>query len=127
VKNEGDYRLSTNMTVEDLILKADGFKEGAYEYMAVVFRMNNEKVKAMFCRIVYEIELSKDYFKTIDKPKSNFVLQDKDHVVIRKSPYYQRALEKLRFPEKSNFRVLCFVDSNMKRCGFDRKRRRTDR
>jgi polysaccharide biosynthesis/export protein len=89
VKNEGIYRLSTNMTVEDLILKAHGFKEGAFEFMAIVFRMNNSENKSDSLSHVYEVKLSRDYFKKSENTKSNFLLRDNDHIVVRKSPYFR--------------------------------------
>ena len=89
VKNEGLYKLSTNMTIEDLILKANGFREGAYEYKAVVFRMNQVERSSDSLSQVYEIELTKDFLKKGEISKSNFILRDNDHVVIRRSPYYR--------------------------------------
>lgn len=89
VKNEGEYKLSTNMTVEDLILKANGFKEGAYQYKAVVFRMNSQESESDLLSLVYEVDLPKDYLKKGEIKKSNFMLMDNDHVVIRRSPYYR--------------------------------------
>lgn len=89
VKNEGEYRLSTNMTVEDLIIKAHGFKEGAYEFMAVVFRMNNIENESDSLSQVYEVTLTKDFLKKGEISKSNFILRDNDHVVIRKNPFYR--------------------------------------
>jgi len=77
------------MTVEDLILKAHGFKEGAYEFMAVVFRMNNTENSSDSLSQVYEVKLTKDFLKSGEITKSNFVLRDNDHVVVRKSPYYR--------------------------------------
>lgn len=89
VKNEGEYKLTENMKVEDLILKADGFKLGAYEYKAVVFRMNTSQDENSPLSIVHEVKLAEDYFKKSDSNKSDFVLKNKDHVVIRRSPYYR--------------------------------------
>ncbi len=101
VKNEGEYRLSENMTVEDLILKAHGFREGAFEYKAIVFRMNNSE-KDNSLSVVHEVRLSKDYFKHDNIPKSEFYLQDNDHVVIRKDPYY-RTLRKITLTGEVKF------------------------
>lgn len=89
VKKEGEYKLSTNMTIEDLILKAHGFREGAYEYKAVVFRMNSYEGPSDSLSQVYEISLTKDYLKKGELTKSNFILRNNDHVVIRKSPYFR--------------------------------------
>jgi len=89
VKNEGEYKLSSDMTIEDLILKANGFREGAYEYKAIVFRMNTFTGLSDSLSQVYEVELNKDFLKNRDIAKSNFILKDNDHIVIRRSPYFR--------------------------------------
>lgn len=82
IREEGEYNLSTNMTVQDLILAANGFKEGAYKDKADVFR----KVKESdLLSQVYHVDLNKDLF-SVEKNNGEFFLQDKDHVVIRKDP-----------------------------------------
>ncbi|MBN2789763.1 MAG: SLBB domain-containing protein [Candidatus Delongbacteria bacterium] len=83
VKEEGTYPMSSNMTVEDLILTAKGFREGAYKYKAEVFRKN--KNEGMISK-VYDVVLSKDIFSSERNDKVQFFLMDKDHVVIRRDP-----------------------------------------
>jgi polysaccharide biosynthesis/export protein len=102
VKNEGDYKLSTDMTVEDLILKANGFREGAFEYKAIVFRMNTDENSSELLSKVYEIDLERDYFKVEKSVKSKFILKNKDHIVIRKSPFY-RDLRKITISGQVKF------------------------
>ena len=89
VKREGEYKLSENMTVEDIVLMASGFMEGAFEYEAEIFRMNTEAQKEDFLSSVFRIKLDKDFLKTNNFTKSSFYLKDKDHVVIRRNPYFQ--------------------------------------
>ena len=89
VKKEGEYNLSSNMKVEDLILQAYGFKEGANEYKAIVFRMINDEYNSDSLSQVFEIEIKRDFFVKEGTPKSNFVLKANDHVVIRKNVNYQ--------------------------------------
>ena len=88
VNNEGEYKLTENMTVEELILKANGFKAGAYNYMAVVYRMRTDASDSDSISTSYEIELDKDLFDKGDFRKSNFFLKRNDHVVIRRNPYF---------------------------------------
>ena len=83
IKEEGTYNLSTNMTVEDLILSAKGFKEGAYKLKAEVFRKS--KQDGMISK-VYEIELTNNIFSSNKNTKTPFYLFDKDHIVIRRDP-----------------------------------------
>ncbi|MDA3884313.1 MAG: SLBB domain-containing protein [Candidatus Delongbacteria bacterium] len=88
VKSPNDYSLSTNMTVEDLVLMANGFDEGAYKFIAEVFRMNKDNNESNILSSVYKIELEPDFLKKYDFKKSKFLLEDKDHVVIRRNPNY---------------------------------------
>ncbi|NOR45961.1 MAG: hypothetical protein GQ534_10285, partial [Candidatus Delongbacteria bacterium] len=83
IKEEGTYNLSSNMTVEDLILSAKGFKEGAYQLKAEVFRRSKE---GGLISKVYEVLLSKDVFSNNSNKKNQFFLKDRDHIVIRRDP-----------------------------------------
>ena len=80
VKNPGNYILSKNMTVEDLILTANGFQEGAYKYEAQVFRKN---IGSEILSKVYRVKLDKNIFSAQNSEKK-FSLQDDDFVVIRR-------------------------------------------
>jgi protein involved in polysaccharide export with SLBB domain len=88
VRYEGLYPLSTDMTVEDLILKAHGFKEGAWRYKAVVFRLKEDRFASDSISQVFEVEIQKDFIETGKVSSRKFFLKDNDHVVIRKSPDY---------------------------------------
>lgn len=90
VKNPGTFDLTDNMTVEDLILQAGGFREYADQDTAIV---NRQKFN------VKTGELSRDYFVEINqayltgeikKPASTaFFLQPNDVVSIRLMPGYE--------------------------------------
>jgi protein involved in polysaccharide export with SLBB domain len=88
VKKEGEYSLSEKMTVEDLIIYANGFREGADRYNAVVFRMNRKRNENDPISQVHEIELDKNFIENgfLNEPK--FFLEDKDLVVVRKHSDY---------------------------------------
>lgn len=88
VKNEGQYTLTENMTVEELILKANGFKEGAFKYEVVVFRTKSEKSDNDSISTTFTVEIDNELFNRGDFRKSNFFLKRNDHVVVRRSPFY---------------------------------------
>jgi len=89
VKYEGEYPLSKNMTVEDLVFKAHGFKEGAYKYKGVVFRLKKNRFETDSLSQVFDVELDSDFLETGIISEKKFFLQDNDHVVIRKHPDYE--------------------------------------
>jgi polysaccharide biosynthesis/export protein len=89
VRYEGEYQLSQNMTIEDLIMKAHGFKDGAYVYKAVVFRLKKDRFETDSLSQVFDVDLDKDFMETGEIKKRIFFLQDKDHVVIRKHPDFE--------------------------------------
>jgi polysaccharide biosynthesis/export protein len=88
VKKEGEYSLSEKMTVEDLIIFANGFKEGADRYSAVVFRMNRNRNENDPISQVHEIDLDKDFIDKGILSDPNFFLEDKDLVVVRRHSDY---------------------------------------
>ena len=81
VKEEGTYNLRDQMTVEDIILEAGGFKEGAYEFQADVFRKN---LNSDILSRVYNIQINRNLFS--EKRTDQFYLEQDDYVVIRKDP-----------------------------------------
>ncbi|MDA3886080.1 MAG: SLBB domain-containing protein, partial [Candidatus Delongbacteria bacterium] len=102
VKNPGQYDLQTNMCVEDLILQAGGFKQGAFYYEAEVFRVDPYSITPEKLSSVHKINIDQNYFK-YGSVKSKFLLQDKDKVVIREYPNFQyhRSVEikgEVKFP-----------------------------
>jgi len=88
VKKEGEYYLSEKMTVEDLIIYANGFREGADRYNAVVFRMNRNRNENDPISQVHEIELDKNFIENGFLSEPKFFLEDKDLVVVRRHSDY---------------------------------------
>ncbi len=89
VRKPGQFDLSTNMRVEDLILQAGGFEKGAYNYEAEVFRIDPYNIKPDKLVSVHKVKLNGDYFKAGTPAANPFLLQDRDMVVIRQFPDYQ--------------------------------------
>ena len=86
VKKPGKYLLSKNMTPEDLILQAEGFTELAQRSFAYVSRVDKYGYPGNVISERYEVPLASNLNS---KEKSNFLLKDKDIVVIRKNPKYE--------------------------------------
>jgi len=90
VRNPGNYDLSTNMRVEDLILQAGGFEKSAYNYEAEVFRVDPYNIKPDALISVHKVKINQEYFKADGSSGQNgFLLQDMDMVVVRQYPDYQ--------------------------------------
>lgn len=83
----------TNMTVEDLIIKAGGLRESASTgFVEVVRRKKNEFVEnqdysSSQIAEVYKFSISKDLI--VDNSASKFVLNPFDEVFVRSSPNYE--------------------------------------
>jgi polysaccharide biosynthesis/export protein len=89
VRYEGEYPLSEKMTVEDLIMKAHGYKEGALMSEAVVFRLKKDRFETDSLSQVFNVKIDDDFLETGKISKRDFFLQDNDHVVIRKHPDFE--------------------------------------
>jgi protein involved in polysaccharide export with SLBB domain len=87
VNLEGEYDLSEGMTVEELILKAYGFKEDAYKDAVTVFRRAVDGPESDQIASSIEVQLSRDVFETGDFKKSKFLLKPSDYVVVRRNPF----------------------------------------
>lgn len=103
VRKPGKYMLQTNMGVEDLILQAKGFTEGALYYEAEVFRVDPYNIKPDKLVSVHKVSIDQAFFKEGRSPKDKFLLQNKDKVVIREYPdfQYHRSVEikgEVKFP-----------------------------
>ncbi len=80
----------SNMTIEDLVLKAGGFKESANNReVTVTRRVRNDNPQAADARIseVIKIPMSRDL--SLNGSNSNFIMQPFDEVIVRRSPNYQ--------------------------------------
>ena len=89
VRYEGEYPLSKNMTIEDLVMRAHGFRDGAYKYKAVVFRMKRDRAETDSLSTILEVDIESDFLEKGYIAERNFFLQDNDHVVIRKHPDFE--------------------------------------
>lgn len=89
VRSPGKFLLQTNMGVEDLILQANGFSEGALYYEAEVFRVDPYKIKQDKLVSVHKIPIDQAFFLQGKSPENKFLLQNKDKVVIRQYPDFQ--------------------------------------
>lgn len=78
-----------NMTVEDAILVAGGFKEAASEAKIIVSRVIKDPKSTSFSKNItqdFEFQISKDL--KLGESATNFVLQPFDHILVRRSPAY---------------------------------------
>lgn len=92
VKNPGEYDYATDMTVEDLILLADGLKESATKASVEVARRlrSNPGDDLSATAEVYNFSISSDL--SISGEASTVKLQPFDLVIIRKDPAYEEQL-----------------------------------
>lgn len=86
VKNEGVYPFSQNMSVQDLVLRAGGFQEGALEQMAEVARRVRTNGTDSLA-VVYSAPLHLALSDTVNGvPAPAFILHPGDQVFIRRLP-----------------------------------------
>ena len=88
--NGGTFVYMTNMTLEDVILKAGGFKESAKaSQVEVVRRVRNSDPQASDASIsqTFRFDVSRDL--SINGKASGFTLMPFDEIIVRKSPNYQ--------------------------------------
>jgi protein involved in polysaccharide export with SLBB domain len=89
VKNPDMYDLEENMYVEDLLLLSGGFLISSNQEDLIVNRLeidpSNERVVRK-----YNLKIDKDYLLGLkDKPNNDFILVDKDIVVVKQLLGYQ--------------------------------------
>lgn len=88
--NGGTFAYMTNMTLEDVILKAGGFKESAKaSQVEVVRRVRNSDPQASDASIsqTFRFDVSRDL--SLNGKASGFTLMPFDEIIVRKSPNYQ--------------------------------------
>lgn len=88
VRNAGDYKYADSMTLEDLILQAGGFKEGATpQRIEISRRMMNSDPRSASAKIaqVFQVNVDKDLAMNAAK----FILHPFDIVVVRSAPGYE--------------------------------------
>ncbi|WP_207508888.1 polysaccharide biosynthesis/export family protein [Telluribacter humicola] len=87
---EGIYPYMANMTLEDLILKAGGFKESAKaSQVEIVRRKRDINILAADAKIseTYSFDVSRDL--NLRKDGQEFVLQPYDEIIVRRAPNYR--------------------------------------
>ena len=92
VNNPGKFPLNTNMTVMDLILQASGFNEQSLRTEVYVSRLRpggypGDTISENFT-VPLPLFFTKSSGGISDSSKSDFYLQHKDLVVVRKNPNY---------------------------------------
>ncbi len=88
--NGGNFPYMTNMTLQDVIMKAGGFKESAQaSQVEVVRRVRNSDPKASDASIseIFRFDVSRDM--SLNGKDSGFPLMPFDEIIVRKSPNYQ--------------------------------------
>ena len=92
VNSPGKFPLNSNMTVMDLILQAGGFNEMSLRNQVYVSRIRPGGYPGDKISETYTVELPLFFTKTSgeigDTTKTDFFLQHKDVVVVRKNPNY---------------------------------------
>jgi len=87
INRPGAFAFAENMTVEDLVLKAGGFKESASDAYIEVARRVKDRTDGQIAEI-FTIDLDENL--EINGNDKEVVLQPFDHVIIRRSPGFQR-------------------------------------
>ncbi|WP_200980083.1 SLBB domain-containing protein [Echinicola sp. 20G] len=87
INRPGAFAFAENMTVEDLVLKAGGFKESASDAYIEVARRVKDRTDGQIAEI---FTLDIDQNLEINGEDKEVVLQPFDHVIIRRSPGFQR-------------------------------------
>lgn len=92
VKKPGQFALNSNMTIMDLILQAGGFNEHSLRTEVYVSRVRpsgyeGDKISETYT-VPLPISFSKSNPNSVDSVHTNFKLQHKDIIVVRKNPNY---------------------------------------
>ncbi|SEI54589.1 protein involved in polysaccharide export, contains SLBB domain of the beta-grasp fold [Dyadobacter koreensis] len=88
-ENDGKYPYVANMTLEDVLVKAGGFKESAFTTeVEVIRRKRNSIPGAANAQIAETFKFNVNRDLSIGNKESNFVLLPFDQVIVRKSPNY---------------------------------------
>lgn len=92
VKKPGQFVLNSNMTIMDLILQAGGFTEQSLRTQVYVSRVRPSGYEGEKISETYTVPLPLSFTKfnqnSSDSVHSNFKLQHKDIIVVRKNPNY---------------------------------------
>ena len=92
VKNPDMYDLEENMYVEDLILLSGGFLISSNQEDVTINRLELDPLNERIVR-KFNVQIDKDYLLGLkDKPDNDFILEDKDIVVVKQILGYQEAV-----------------------------------
>ncbi|GAB2609164.1 SLBB domain-containing protein [Belliella aquatica] len=87
VNKPGAFAFGENMKVADMVLKAGGFKESASASQIEIARRVKNDISGKLAEII-RIDISKDL--EINGSNSDVILEPFDHVIVRRSPGFQR-------------------------------------
>jgi protein involved in polysaccharide export with SLBB domain len=87
VNKPGAFAFGENMTVADLVLKAGGFKESATSSKIEIARRVKDDISGKLAEIIL-LDIDRDL--RVSGARSAEPLQPFDHVIIRRSPGFQR-------------------------------------
>jgi protein involved in polysaccharide export with SLBB domain len=87
VNKPGAFAFGENMTVADLVLKAGGFKEAATSSKIEIARRVKDDISGKLAEIIL-LDIDRDL--RVNGARSTEPLQPFDHVIIRRSPGFQR-------------------------------------
>jgi protein involved in polysaccharide export with SLBB domain len=95
VQSPDEYEYAENMTLEDLIYMADGFKESATPYRIEVARrirdMDNKSTNQSYIADIKTFNVNEDL--SLGQEGANFELQPFDQVYVRQLPNYEEQKE----------------------------------
>ena len=92
VNNPDIYDLEDNMYVEDLLLLSGGFQRSADQESLTVNRPALDTSNDRVVRKI-DVKIDKDYLLGLkDKPESEFILQDRDILVVRQILGYEESI-----------------------------------
>ncbi|MCF0059682.1 SLBB domain-containing protein [Dyadobacter sp. CY356] len=88
-ENDGKYPYVANMTLEDVLVKAGGFRESAFTTeVEVIRRKRNSIPGAANAQIAETFKFNVNRDLSIGNKETNFVLLPFDQIIVRKSPNY---------------------------------------
>jgi protein involved in polysaccharide export with SLBB domain len=87
VNNPGAFAFGENMTIADLVLKAGGFKESATSSKVEIARRVRNDISGKLADIL-RFDIDKEL--KVTGGNSGIVLEPFDHVIVRRSPGFQR-------------------------------------
>jgi polysaccharide export outer membrane protein len=90
IRDPGTYALSTNMSLEDAILRAGGFTRKAYRKIVEIARIREIKINGDTIADIFSVPLPDtiDFTATSAGNSKGFLLKDRDKIMVRPDPMY---------------------------------------